>query len=243
MKLGGILALAAALVLTGCASAPPPVSDKVQQYYDQNVAGNKATLAAAPVAKTVVFIGDSYASGSGTSAPAQRWTSRVSVAHGWHEVNLAQGGTGYLSKSTDPGAAPRLNYEEVIAAAVNAKPDAVVVSGGRNDTLLPVFAVQQATSQFYTDLRAALPKAVVIAVSPVWDASTPPKELAQLAGTVKASVEGVGGTYLDVGEPLTGKPELITGDKIHPNDQGAAALADATNAAFLRSSAAAALAN
>lgn len=44
MKLGGILALVAALVLTGCAHEPPPVSDKVAQYYS-----NPPTPAVKPV--------------------------------------------------------------------------------------------------------------------------------------------------------------------------------------------------
>lgn len=237
--LAAAILAAAVAVTTGCATEPPPVSEKVQKAYED---GLKQTPKPTVKARTVVFIGDSYAAGSGTSDPARRWTSRLSFNQGWHEVNLAQGGTGYLSKSTDPGAAARPNYPEEIAAAVKAKPDVVVVSGGRNDTLLPIDAVEAATKQFYTDLRAALPKAVVIAVSPVWDASAPPAELAQVAGTVKASAEGIGGTYLDIGQPLAGKPQLIIGDKVHPNDKGAAALADATIAAFLKSKAAVTLA-
>jgi lysophospholipase L1-like esterase len=192
-------------------------------------------------AKTVAFIGDSYAAGAGTSAPPHRWTTRVSLSLGWDEENVALGGTGYLASSTDRNGTVRPNYEAVIAKASQAKPVAVIVSGGRNDVGLPIESVEASVQEFYTSLRAALPKATIIAISPVWDASQPPAELAQVAAAVQAAVQEVGGTYLDVGQPLAGKPDLITGDKVHPNDQGAAKLADAVRTAILKSKVAAAL--
>ncbi|AYR01534.1 esterase [Arthrobacter phage Seahorse] len=52
MKRFAVLA-AAAIVLSGCAAqTPPPVSAKVQDYYDKNVAGAKATLPASKVTGT-----------------------------------------------------------------------------------------------------------------------------------------------------------------------------------------------
>ena len=96
---------------------------------------SEASQAAAPARSipdsvpVVAFLGDSYSKGIGASSNGKRWTTLVSAAMGWSELNLAEGGSGYtttyLGQKTD--------YSiklEVIAAA---QPDIVVVSGGRND--------------------------------------------------------------------------------------------------------------
>lgn len=239
MKLGGILALFAALVLTGCAPAAPPVPDKVQQYYDQNVAGKKMTLPPSTVGRTVAFIGDSYTAGSGTTAPAMRWTTRLSAVEGWNEVNLGRGGSGYLITNTTPEGVVRPNYQTMIDEAVKAAPDVVVVSGGGNDLALPIGDVLPAVANFYPALRAALPDAVIVAVNPLWGPTPTPRNLPSLVTAVEAAVTSVGGTFLDIGQPLTDRPDLVVEDMVHPNDAGAQVIADATAAAILTSPAAA----
>lgn len=232
--------LAAAVTMTaGCAaSAPPPVSDKVADYYEQNKSLPAASQAAAP---TVAFIGDSYTAGAGTSTPSQRWTTRLSVGEGLKEVNLGQGGTGYLMTNTTPEGQVRPNYRAMIARAVKAKPAVVVVSGGGNDMALDLNEVQAAVRDFYPALRKALPKATIIAVNPLWGATTPPAGLDALQQTVQDGVEGVDGTFLDIGQPLIKHPELVIADKIHPNDAGAGVIAEATRQAWRKSPAAASL--
>jgi len=199
----------------------------------------KPTATPTPAPKPVVaFIGDSYTAGAGASTPAMRWTTRLSVSAGFKEVNLGQGGTGYATSSTAADGTVRREYAASIPEAVKAAPDVVIVSGGRNDAPEQSAVVIAAIDDFYTRLRAAMPKVKIIAVSPVWDAGTPPKGVDLVATSAKAAVERVGGAYLDIGQPLAGHPEFIIADKIHPNDSGAAALAEATKVALRQSPAA-----
>jgi len=197
------------------------------------------TQTAAPKPKTVVFMGDSYTAGSGTTSQSMRWTTRLSGAEGWAEVNLGRGGSGYLITNTTSEGVVRPNYQTMIAEAVKAKPDVVFVTGGGNDLGLPVTDVLPAVEKFYPALRAALPNAVIVAVNPLWGPTPQPRDLPALTTTVKAAVTGVAGTYLDIGQPLKGRPDLVIEDKVHPNDAGAKVIADATAAALLKSPASA----
>lgn len=44
MKRISLVTVATLIALTGCSSEPPPISEKVQKYYDENVANAKAAL-------------------------------------------------------------------------------------------------------------------------------------------------------------------------------------------------------
>jgi hypothetical protein len=46
-------------------------------------------------ATTVAFLGDSYTSGDGTTSANSRWSTQLSSANGWTEVNAGVAGTGY----------------------------------------------------------------------------------------------------------------------------------------------------
>lgn len=63
MKRSALLAAAAVLALAGCSNTPPPASESVQKYYNENVANAKPVLpvsSGAP-AKPVSLISDSHA--------------------------------------------------------------------------------------------------------------------------------------------------------------------------------------
>jgi len=195
---------------------------------------------------TAVFIGDSYAVGVGSSSPAARWTTLLSAQMGWNEVNLAATGTGYRTSVDDPtasicGSTHCPNYSEVIPAAVAVAPEVVIVSGGRNDVrtdltrnavvrdgIITTRAVRDAISR----LRTALPDARIYVVSPIWDDDQPPAELTTVRESVRSAAVENGATYIDIGEPLEGRTDLIAPDGIHPNDAGAKVVADAVGGAI-----------
>jgi len=158
-----------------------------------------------------VFIGDSYTAPAGGGIVM--WTTLVAAKKGWLEVNLGRGGTGYGS------------YGQVIPDAVKAKPDLVMVAGGRNDGSVDSLAIRT----FYQDLRAQLPNAKIYAMSPLWDSTAAPAFIALQGHEVEAAVKAVGGTFLDVGQPFQGRPELITNDHVHPNATGHQVLAQAVS--------------
>jgi acyl-CoA thioesterase I len=80
--------------------------------------------------------------------------------------------------------------------------------------------------------RNLLPKARIVAIRPFFWATAAPARLDVLAAVIRTAVTSVGGTYLDIGSPLTGKPEDMSADQVHPNDAGYAALAAAVEKAY-----------
>lgn len=215
---------------SGCTSAPPPVSEKVQQYYDENSTKKPTFAAAAPTTK-VAFVGDSYTAGAGSS-PGQRWTTQLASSMGWTEENFGRGGTGYLATAGKEGCGLDVcpNYHQMLADAVKAKPSIVVVAGGRNDHHYELAAIDEAVRGFYADLRSALPKATILVINPLWDSTDAPSELAEIAAIVKVEAAKVGAKYVDIGQPLSGKQDLIGPDEVHPNNSGYTAIAAAVKA-------------
>jgi acyl-CoA thioesterase-1 len=230
--------LAAAVASSaGCASAPPPVSQKVQDYYEANSTPMPSPTQAKAV-KVVVF-GDSYAAGTGATPMEQGWVERLRLIQPWHITNLARGGTGYATAVDDPDTAQKAcgagycpSYVEMIPQALKAAPDIVIVNGGRNDVTVDTEAEDAAVRGFYAKLRTALPKARIVAFNALWDNTAAPASLATVSAATKEYVQAVNGTYLDTGQPLAGKPNLIAGDGVHPDNEGHAAILKANFAAL-----------
>ena len=192
----------------------------------------------APSRPIAVFLGDSYTAGTGASAATTRWSATFAAQRGWLELDLARGGTGYLATSglNGCGLPTCPSIPDMATWAVAANPDVVVVAGGRNDLTLmsqnPA-AEQTAITTTLARLRAGLPSATIILVSPFWDASAPPSSLATIAGWEKAAATTYGAVYVDgAAQWLVGHPEWITSDNVHPNDLGHAQLAARLQAAL-----------
>ena len=178
----------------------------------------------------VAFIGDSFTAGAGASSYATQWTSLVSRYYGWDQRNFGVGGSGYVTSGHDNGAT---NYLGRVAEVAAQEPSFVIVSGGLNDIATSTDdQFVAAVNQTYAALRQALPHATIVGITPFYDAQTPPDRLAAMAAEVRSAVQAVGGTYLDIGDPLLDQPQDISADGVHPNDSGYAALAQAIEAAY-----------
>jgi lysophospholipase L1-like esterase len=215
-----------------------PLSKAELERIDAAAASADAEDAAAepPV---VAFIGDSYTAGAGTTAPEKRFTTLVAHTQGWVEVNVGRGGTGYISPVDGDAAQVACgldhcaSYGEMIADAAAQQPEIVVVSGGRNELGKGRSAsYRDGVAKFFADLRAALPDAQILVTSPIWDDDQAPDGLDDIADAVRAGAQAVGGTYLDIGEPLAGRREFVSADGVHPSDDGHAAIAQAVDAAL-----------
>jgi lysophospholipase L1-like esterase len=176
-----------------------------------------------------VFIGDSYAQGSG------KWPGMVAKAQRWEMVNLAQGGTGYAARLTGQTAQKGCgldecpNFVEMADVAIKRKPDVVVVAGGRNDGGGDIV---EAAHNLFRKLREALPEARIIAIQPMWDARPYPDFLVGYGRVIRKEVEAVDGDYVKIGSPLAGRPELVKDDGVHPTTVGQKVLAEAINEAM-----------
>ncbi|MDN3496514.1 SGNH/GDSL hydrolase family protein [Planococcus sp. APC 4015] len=195
---------------------------------------------ARPVAPptVAVFVGDSYTAGAGSERGG--FVPIVARGREWQAINLGRGGTGFVTKpGQDPAQAQVAcgsdyceSYIEMIPAAVEADPDVVFVSGGRNDVGTDPALAADAVEEFFDALRAGLPDARLIVLSPLWDSDEPPSELALLATAVRSSALAVGAEYVDIGQPLQGRLDYISDDGVHPDDAGYAAIATAVSAAL-----------
>ncbi|GAB2832643.1 SGNH/GDSL hydrolase family protein [Microbacterium insulae] len=230
-----------ALVLTGAAAVavvalataallprPVPVASEPRPPV---TAEDFARPAVEPV--VAAFIGDSYAAGAGSTQGG--FVPLVARGREWRTVNLARGGTGFIERPDQDAAAARVacgqdyceSYPEMIPSAIEADPDVIVVSGGRNDLIADPAEAALAVDRFFLELRETFPATAIYVISPLWDSSRPPVALVPLEEAIRRNAEAIGATYLDIGQPLAGRPELISPDGIHPNDAGHAAIATA----------------
>ncbi|GAA2183636.1 hypothetical protein GCM10009785_28060 [Brooklawnia cerclae] len=211
--------------VTSTTSASAPASSHYPSASSVSPA-TQASSAAAPstTLPVAVFVGDSYSLGAG--GDGTNWTTLLSAAAGWTEVNLARGGTGYTTGSNGSTCALDYcpSYQEMIPEVAAADPDIVVVSGGRNDGS---GFDREAIGTFYSSLRAAVPDARIIAVSPLWDSEPTPDWLVTLEEDVRYSVTTSGGEYADIGQPLLDHPELIATEGVYPNAEGYTVIASA----------------
>jgi lysophospholipase L1-like esterase len=204
----------AAVVLAGCAATAAPTPSPTPE---------KPPVAA--------FIGDSYTHGFGATRPALAWASIVAAEEGWKAVNLGRGGTGYLTTSGLNGCGQEYcpNYQEMVAEAVKARPDIVVVAGGQNDFSAysqDPDAVGAAIDATYATLREELPDARIIAVGPSIPTAAPAGPTATgFDAAVKEAAEGVGGTHISLIDPPVFTDAMILPDRAHVGDEGHAAIA------------------
>lgn len=210
------VAAAVLLALTGCASIPP--------------AGSGSGAAPHPV---VVTIGDSIMKGHGLK-PSQAWPALMAAQHGWRLDNLACDGAGFLAVGDDADCGE--TFAGLVAKAAALHPRTVIIEGSsndfgqRDDDLLPETVSQLA------QLRAALPDAQIIGLSTVWGDTAVPAQLNDINTQVRDAVERVGGQYLQIGQPLSGHPEWMQHDDVHPTAAGQLAIYAAVQAALIRAS-------
>ena len=178
-----------------------------------------------------VFIGDSYTQGAGGGGV--RWPSLVGEARGWDVDNLGLGGTGYIKTSDVYGCGRPYcgSYGEAIDEIIGS-PTYIVVSGGRNDIGLPTADIAAAADALFGELRDRYPNATIFALAPWFDDDAPPSQAGEVSQAIQAAAIDNEVLFLDSGQPLFDRTDLISADGVHPNAAGYEALAAAVNAAL-----------
>lgn len=172
-----------------------------------------------------LFVGDSYTVGQRASSPAKRWSTLVAQEMGWTERNVADGGTGFVSRYPDR---ELLSYEEQLRSVRHRdQVDIVVIAGGQNDfpelndAPADVFA---AVADTYAVAARLYPHARIVAVGP----STPWEiglEVRALDSAVRAAAEEHEATYVSLIDPDVVPDHYVHADGIHVGDRGYAAIA------------------
>jgi acyl-CoA thioesterase I len=174
----------------------------------------------------VVAIGDSIMEGHGL-AVGQAWVAKLAKQDGWRLTNLASDGSGFLKVGNKGD-----TFADQARKAIALRPSVVLISGSSNDLGEPNTALAKATAATVKALRSALPTAKIIAVSAVWGATSVPAQLSDINSQVKSAIAAVGGEYVDIGQPLSGHPELMQSDAVHPTAAGQHVLAESVTDAL-----------
>lgn len=173
------------------------------------VASPSPTPASAPPVQngpTVVVIGDSFSMGD----PSDTWVGATAEELGWGPVtNLSSPGRGYLTAPRSCDFEPCANFAGSIAPFADAEPDIVVTFGGNADG---DYSLADAAADYFAALRQALPEAEIVALSPVTTEDPAPYFLTLHSRTIRAGVEAVDGTFVDVGQPGIGNGEILSGE-------------------------------
>ena len=186
------------------------------------------SVPAAPL--RVLTIGDSIMKGLGVETN-QAWPELISQQDGWSLTTLACNGAGFLAigVADDCGS----NFSSIVQTAGSLRPDLVIIEGSSNDFGMSNSSLLESTVGAVSALHAQFPQAKIVGLSAVWGDTTVPDEIAEIDSQVQQAMTQVGGTYLNVGQPLSGHPELMQSDDVHPTAAGQQVLAATIKEALL----------
>ena len=176
----------------------------------------------------VVAIGDSIMEGHGL-APAQAWPALLAQQYGWRLTNLASDGSGFATAGDDGD-----TFADQIAVALALHPSIVIISASSNDLDRTPSTLTVDTDDALQTLRAGLPDARIVVVSPVWSDTPAPDRLGAIDAETAAAAQAVGAQVLDIGQPLSARADLVLPDHVHPTVQGQQAIAQAIDRALAR---------
>lgn len=215
-------------------SPSPEPSSSPTETPDASPSPSEPEALPATTFSKVAFIGDSYAAGTGASAPGQRWTTLLSAANGWTEVNVAHPQTGYHRAGTQaPCAADTCpSFVSVVPQVVAEAPDLVIITGGSNDLTQDLEVAKGDMIRTLTELRAGLPNAAIVVVNPWWDMRPMNPALEAYSAAIREATAAINATYADTGQPLAGKIDLVTPTGLDANDAGQVVLADTVRSAL-----------
>jgi acyl-CoA thioesterase-1 len=190
-------------------------------------ASTSTTTASPPV--QVLTIGDSIMNGFGLPH-GQAWPYLLAQSEGWSVTNAACDGAGVMAI----GNANECDstFAGVIDSVSSLQPDIVIFEGSSNDFGLDNSALLASTIAELQTIKADFPNAQIVGLSTLWGYTAVPAQLDQVNSQVQQAVQEVGGTYLDLGQPFSGHPELMQASDVHPTAAGQAVLASTIQAAI-----------
>ncbi len=166
-------------------------------------------------------IGDSIAFGKGVQ-PGEAWPALLAADHHWQLTDLAVSGAGFVRPGWNG-----TTYRQQVDLALKEHPGVILIAATRNDRNEDPARVTANADRLLRELRQAFPHATIVGITGIWGADQPPPTMSRVNEIVGDAVRAVGGTFLDIGHPLGGHPELVQPDGIHPDAAGERAVAKA----------------
>ncbi len=229
-----LAALSAAVVvlLAGCAGEPVTAVTTVSatpQFAPARLAASPSPVpsSSATPSERVVTLGDSVMSGFGLTA-RDAWPRLLAQRTHLSLVNLACPGMGFVVEG-DCGTP----YAGLVPAVAALQPDLIVVESSSNDFWQDADEIRFETADTVQRLHDAAPDALIVGLSTIWsDDPDVPDDTAVTSDALRDAVETVGGTYIDIGQPLVGHPEWMQSDDVHPTAGGQRAIEEAVASAL-----------
>lgn len=220
LTVASLTALSAGVValLAGCAVSP--ASSATLPTFDAPAlepTPSPSTTSSGPL--RVVTLGDSLMSGFGLE-PEQAWPALLATRAHVSVTNLACPGMGFVVQG-DCGTA----YAGLVPAVAALQPQLLIVESSSNDFWEDEDEIRVDTADTVDQLHSAAPQARIIGLSTIWnDEADVPGDTQVTSDALKDAVDKVGGTFIDVGQPLQGHPEWMQEDDVHPTPRGQRAI-------------------
>jgi acyl-CoA thioesterase-1 len=199
------------------------------EHADRAAASPPGTSPAGTAQTAVTVVGDSITAGQGLS-PDAAWPVLLGQDMHVDVTDLGCSAAGFVAVGNGEQCAT--DYDGLVAYTAATAPDVVLVQASSNDLGQDEGSVRSAIDDMVTDVHHAVPHARIVGLSAVWAEQDPPAQLAAMDTDLAAAVHGVHGTFVDVGQPFHGHPELMQSDDVHPTADGQRVLERATAAAL-----------
>jgi acyl-CoA thioesterase-1 len=208
-----VFASGLALALAGCSAMAAAAPKASATSTTSPIALRGPT--AAPGRQVIAALGDSIMNGHGLQT-GQDWPTLLADDRDETVYNVSCDGGGFVAVG-DCGT----DFAGLIPAALQEHPDIVMVQGSDNDQAQSEAALTAATTATVLELHHEFPHARILGINTLWNQPTaPPAEIAYSSKAVENAVENVGGTYIDIGQPLAGHSDLVQSDNEHPTAKG-----------------------
>ena len=222
MLLLSAAAVSGLATMTACAPEPShESSDRVAAVTFPSPSATPVAASqpsAAPV--RIVTLGDSLMAGSGLERD-EAWPALLAQRDGLSVTNLACGGMGFVV-SGECGT----SYAGFSPAIAALQPEVILVQSSSNDFWQDPDEIRTDTDDTVTQLRDAAPDARIVGLSTIWnDDPDVPDDTATTSDALRDALDSVGGTFVDIGQPLAGHPEWMQEDDVHPTARGERAIA------------------
>lgn len=206
----GLLALFAALVLTGCQAVGPATPSSTR------------TSALPSPVRNVVVIGDSLSTGFGTS-PANAWPQLIATSHRddtppLEILNTAQNGSGYLNVGLTG-----TTFAWQVEQAVTPKADLVLFFGSVNDLRHDPADLAPVIAAIYASARQQAPNATFLVVGPPAYSTRPEARRLALRDVLEKAAHAAGARFVDpIAESwlVEDLDRFVGPDGLHPSVAG-----------------------
>ncbi|MGU3432769.1 SGNH/GDSL hydrolase family protein [Actinomycetes bacterium M1A6_2h] len=132
----------------------------------------------------ISVIGDELSTGDNAAGMRDvAWPELVADRTGWAFSVSAVAFAGYAA-----GNGGRL--ADQVATAASSNPDVVLIVGGLNDVGAPVGLVGQQASDLFGTVARALPRAQIVVVGPLWNATPAPDSVAAVSSAITTAAAG-----------------------------------------------------